>query len=309
MKADTKMEGIIFDFKRFATGDGPGIRGLIFLKGCPLECSWCANPESQDPKPEIMYHREKCNGSEMCMEVCPEDAIKRDETFGMIVNDERCSLCGQCVDQCPYDALELVGERVTVTKMMDRIRNDKFFYDNSDGGITLTGGEPLFQPDFSRELLKRCKDYNIHTAIETTGHYSWENLKSVIPYLNIVFYDFKHLDPELHEKYTGGSNELIKDNLKKLAGRFSGDLIIRVPLVPDHNNSKGLMEETFSFLGQIQEIKRIEVMPYHRFGVSKYHGTGREYELPEVDPVKPGEIEYLTDIGRKYGLETRIDAK
>jgi pyruvate formate lyase activating enzyme len=309
MKRDTEVEGTIFDFKRFATGDGPGIRGLIFLKGCPLECNWCANPESQDPEPEIMYHQEKCHGSEKCLEVCPQDAIEEDEEFGLTVDDDSCDLCGACIDQCPYGALELVGERVTVAEIMDRIRNDKSFYDNSGGGITLTGGEPLFQPDFSRELLKRCRDYNISTAVETSGYSSWENLKSVTPYLNIVFFDFKHLNPELHEKYTGASNELIKVNLKKLAGSFSGDLIIRIPLVPGHNSSKGLLEDTFSFLGGIQEIKRIELMPYHRFGVSKHHGTGREYELPEVEPVKPEEIEFLTDIGHKYGLETRIDAK
>jgi len=309
MKRDAEVEGTIFDFKRFATGDGPGIRGLIFLKGCPLECSWCANPESQDPEPEIMYHQEKCHGSKKCLEVCPHDAIVEDEEFGLTVDDNSCDLCGVCTDKCPYGALELVGERVTVAEIMDRIRSDKSFYDNSRGGITLTGGEPLFQPNFSRELLKRCRDYNISTAVETSGYSSWEDLKSITPYLNLVFYDFKHLDPEIHEKHTGASNELIKTNLKKLAGSFSGDLIIRIPLVPEYNSSKGLLENTFSFLGGIQEIERIEVMPYHRFGVSKYHGTGREYELPKVKPVKPEEIEFLTDIGRKYGLETRIDAK
>ena len=306
---DTEVEGTIFDFKRFATGDGPGIRGLIFLKGCPLECSWCANPESQDPEPEIMYHQEKCNGSKKCLEVCPHNAIEEDEEFGLIVDDDSCDLCGNCIDKCPYGSLELVGERVTVSKIMDRVRNDRAFYENSGGGITLTGGEPLFQPDFSRELLNSCKDNSIHTAIETTGYTSWDSLKSVLPYLNIIFYDFKHLDPELHQEYTGVGNELIKENLKKLSRGFSGDLIVRIPFVPDYNSSEDLLESTFGFLSGLRGIKQVEVMPYHRFGVPKYHGTGREYGLPDIKPVNREEIEYLTEIGRKYGVETRLDAK
>lgn len=309
MEINRKKEGTIFDFKRFATGDGPGVRGLVFLKGCPLECRWCANPESQDPQPEIMYHREKCNGSGRCFEACPYDAIEPSDDFGLEIDSESCKLCGDCIEACPYNALEMVGEKVTVAEMIDRIRNDRSFYDNSDGGVTLTGGEPLQQCEFTRELLKACKSYNIHTAIETTGYTSWECFKSVLPYLDLVFNDFKHLNSDLHEEYTGVDNKIIKENLEKISEEFTGDLIVRIPYIPGHNDFDQLMESMFQFISELGSVKRVEIMPYHRLGITKYHGTGRNYELEDIEPVNANEIEYLTDIGERYGLDVRIDAK
>lgn len=309
MEINRQKEGTIFDFKRFATGDGPGIRGLIFLKGCPLECKWCANPESQHPEPEIMFHREKCNSSRSCVESCPYEAIEDHEDFGLIVDDDKCELCGDCVEACPYNALEIVGENVTVAEVLRRVRKDRSFYENSGGGVTLTGGEPLYQYEFTKEILKALKSYNIHTAIETTGYANWNLFESILPYLDLVFHDFKHIDQNLHEEYTGVSNELIKNNLKKLSKTFAGDLIVRIPYIPGHNSSDAILEGMFEFIAGLDNTKRVEIMPYHRLGLSKYHGTGRDYELSDIEPVNANEIEYLTEIGEKHGLNVRIDAK
>ena len=306
---DKNIKGTIFDIKRFATHDGPGIRSLIFLKGCPLRCKWCANPESQKTEPEIIYYQNKCVDCKKCLENCPEKAINQDQKFGLVVDTEKCISCGKCVEVCYYNARDLVGKKMTVFEIMEIIRRDKKYYDNSGGGVTLTGGEPLFQPEFSRELLKACKKLDINTAIETSGFSNWKQLESLLPYLDLIFYDFKHIDSKLHFDYIGAGNEKILKNLKNLDDKFiSGDIIVRIPFIPGFNNDDETQKQMFKFISKFKNIKGIEIMPYHSLGVSKYSGLGRDYDFQELKMVNKRELYYLSKIGEVCGIEVKIDS-
>jgi len=304
------LKGMIFDIKRFATGDGPGIRGLIFLKGCPLRCKWCANPESQKFRSEIIYYKNNCVGCGKCIKSCQHGAIKEDASFGLVTDQAKCVNCGDCVEACLHDARELVGEEKSIKDLLNLIRKDRSFYDNSGGGITLTGGEPLFQCEFTVELLKAFKRENIHTAIETTGYTSKECLAAAVDYLDLIFYDFKHIDDDKHQEYTGVSNQIIKENLLWLNNNLEEDkIIIRIPYIPGHNSAVETQKRMYKYLKQFDKIKRIEIMPYHRLGAAKYEGLGLDYGLKELEPVKKKDLNHFVELGEKIGVKVRIDSK
>jgi len=301
--------GTVFDIKRFATADGPGIRTLVFLKGCPLRCVWCANPESHHVEPEVMYHRTKCVGCGHCIDVCPEGVIHWDTSGGVVTDYDRCTACGRCVDACVYAAREMVGRRMEVSEVMRVIRRDRRHYDNSDGGVTVSGGEPLCQPEFTRKLLNACCAEGIHTAMETSGCVPWEALEAVLLHLDLLFFDLKAVDVEHHKDFTGVGNRRILGNLARVARlRKAGSLVVRIPCVPGYTEGTGELRAALEWLRDLEGSFRIELLPYHRLGAVKYEGLGRTYETRELEPLHRDALEQYRSLGEAYGLDIRIDA-
>jgi pyruvate formate lyase activating enzyme len=287
--------------------DGPGIRTVVFLKGCPLRCLWCDNPESQRPSPELMVFEDKCIGCGHCIEVCPSGAIGATDTETVIVDPSRCRASGECVAVCPSEALVMSGRVMTSDEVVDEIRKDEAFYRRSSGGVTLSGGEPTAQPDFSADILKKCREEGFHTAIETSGCASWEAMAKVLQHTQLVYLDLKHMNPAEHVKLTGRSNELVLGNAAKilqLAGEGRLDVVVRCTCVPGYNDSRENLAEIAQLLAK-SKVKRVELLPYHELGVPKYAVIDREYELSNLE-VNVEHLEDLSALVRTYGLECRI---
>jgi pyruvate formate lyase activating enzyme len=303
-----EKKGIIFDIERFAIKDGPGIRTLVFMKGCPLECKWCANPESHNPRPEIFYYPNKCTGCGRCAMNCPENAITLDGQLGAVTDFGACSTCGLCVAKCFYDARKIVGKQFSVSQLMSEIMKDEPFYRDSGGGVTFSGGEPLIQIEFLLDLLSNCKAKNLHTAIETCGYASWESFQEVLPLLDLVFFDFKHIDAEKHRLWTGADNCRIMDNLIRVSDSFD-NLVVRIPVIPFFNNFSAELKKMFAFLSKLRRVEAVELLPYHRLGSSKYKGLGREYGLEGVEALTPDDLEEFVELGAGFSLPVRVGTK
>jgi len=244
------------------------------------------------------------------MEVCPTNAIQPDDTYGLITDPDTCIACGRCVDACVYGAREMVGKSMTVSKVMSVIRRDRHHYDNSGGGVTISGGEPLSQFRFTSELLRACRNMGIHTAIETSGYADWEAVASVLPFLDLLFFDLKQIDSARHQEHTGVPNQLILENLTRVASDFAtGELVVRIPFVPGYNGDEETLKEMFSWLARVKGVMRVEIMPYHRLGMAKYDGLGRAYRLCGLEQVRRSELARYVDLGKSYGLDVRIDSR
>jgi pyruvate formate lyase activating enzyme len=300
------LKALIFDIERFAVHDGPGIRTLIFFKGCPLRCLWCCNPESQAGIIEILYSKQKCILCGKCKIVCPADAIEFSPSMGYTINREKCLVgCSLCAQSCPSTAKEVCGRYVTIEEVMNEIKRDSVFY-REGGGVTLSGGEPLIQVAFAKKLLSMCKNIGIHTAIETSGHIPWENFDAILPYTDLFYYDLKIMDRKMHKKYTGVSNEIILENLRELSKR-STKIIVRIPLIPTINDSSENFRAIGAFIAPLKaSIQEIQVLPYHSLGAPKYEKLGRKYELENIQPPDLESLERCSSILRQYGIKTRI---
>ncbi len=259
---------MIFDIERNSFVDGPGIRTTVFFKGCNLSCAWCHNPESQSAKKQILFYKNKCTGCGKCKEVCPYDL-------------EKCDFCGKCVTYCPNNAREICGREMSADEVFAVIQKDKAFYDASDGGVTFSGGECMLQSDFLLEILKKCKENGIHTAVDTAGHIKWESFEKILPYTDLFLYDIKCATDELHKEFTGVSNELILENLKKLSDSFGGEIIIRIPVIGGVNDSDDEMQKIRDILKNIN-YKSVELLPYHQMGEHKYEALNKQAELFSV---------------------------
>lgn len=278
--------GTYFNVQRYSIHDGPGIRTILFLKGCPLHCPWCANPESQKVGPEIEYTASKCIGCGYCIKVCEAQALSMTEV-GIFVDREKCTVCGKCTDRCVAHALEQVGTPISVEEAFKAITGDRAFYEKSGGGVTISGGEPLMQIQFITELLKRCKEDGINTAIETTGFQKWSEIEKILPYVDVFLYDIKHMDSEKHKKIMGVDNSMILENAAKITAAEK-TLIVRIPVIPGYNDNLDNLCATVKYAADIH-ASAVNLLPYHRLGVNKYGILGKTYALSGIMP--PTELE------------------
>lgn len=303
----TELTGLITDFQRFSIHDGPGIRTIVFLKGCPLHCAWCQNPETITPRPEIMLIPHNCIGCGRCMKECPHDCIRGSTGRVCAIDRGRCVLpaCGKCQQICYANAINISGRYLTVAEVMDLVMRDREFYERTGGGVTFSGGEPFAQPRFLRELARTAKEGKLHTAVETCGHLHWDIFSSILGYMDMVLYDLKHMDPERHLQGTGVDNRLILENLKRVDS--SGMTIrARLPLVPGFNDSEDNIRATSAFIAGLSNLEALDILPYHRMGEPKWGQLDRSYKLHGVEPPARDRIFELADIARKYGIEVTV---
>lgn len=297
------MEGIVFNIQRYSTNDGPGIRTTVFLKGCRLNCFWCHNPEGIEPEPEIQINYFKCIGCGKCIGVCSSGARKIiDEK--LVYLRAQCKCCGKCVAICYAGATEWVGAIMTVEKVIEEIERDYVFYNKSGGGVTFSGGEPAHQTAFLKELLKSSKQKKIHTAVDTSGHASWNSFNEILPYTDLFLYDLKLIDEHRHKTATGVSNKLILSNLIKLS-KERARIIVRVPIIPKVNNSIGEMAATANFIKEMDCIESVELVPFHQLGSGKYEKLGKEYIAKDFSLLDQAEIKKIKNVFTKMGFRPR----
>ncbi|MFN3346386.1 MAG: glycyl-radical enzyme activating protein [Candidatus Bipolaricaulaceae bacterium] len=273
--------GVVFDIQRFSVHDGPGIRTTVFFKGCPLRCRWCHNPEGISPEPEPMFFEYKCLGCGRCARVCPTGAITfaSTEEAKPTLNRQKCTGCGICAEACPSGAWRLVGRTVTVEELISTLERDALLYDRSEGGVTFSGGEPLFQPEFLLAALRACKERRIHTVVDTSGFAPTRVLGDVAPLADLFLFDLKPMDEEDHRRYTGVPNRLIHENLRQLV-EWGRPVIVRVPLIPGITDTERNVQMLMSFLTELRGgIQKVELLPYHDVA-EKYQRLGQTYGMP-----------------------------
>jgi pyruvate formate lyase activating enzyme len=294
--------GTIFDLKRFSVHDGPGIRTTVFLKGCGLRCWWCHNPESQYPNIELLLRPNICIECGAC--TCPQGAISWSGD-GYVTDRTRCQRCGECVTACYADARQMVGRQATAAEVMRDVLRDRPFYDETGGGVTFSGGEPMLQADFLLELLLACKAEDIHTTVDTCGHAPPAAFDRLQPYVDLFLYDLKVMDNDRHRQVTGAGNVLILDNLRRLA-QAGQRIIVRMPIIPHINDDQANISHTAEFLRDLPQIERLDLLPYHRIGGDKYEHLGRCNPMPPTDPPSESQIETIKRQFESYGLQVKI---
>ncbi len=305
------MRGIVFDIMKFALHDGEGIRTTVFFKGCPLDCWWCHNPESRSPRPQHLYRAARCIRCNACIDACPESALSRDN--GRVRLDlGRCAAHGLCARACPTEAMQIAGRELTVDEVMEAVRSDRVFYDESGGGVTFSGGEPGMQPDFLCALLDACDAEGIHTAVDTCGALPWEVLQRIARRADLVLYDLKIIEPQRHRRYTGVSNELILENLERLAELRIDEALpleirVRVPVVPGVNDDDDNFRRLGVFLSGLPgERLCVDLLPYQRLGEAKYEALGLDYRLPGTRPPDPNDVRRFAEIVSLHGSPVTV---
>jgi pyruvate formate lyase activating enzyme len=306
---------LITEIQRFAVNDGPGFRTLVFLKGCAMHCDWCHNPETIAPYPELYWKKRMCVQCGACLDACPQEAInppippeesqREDSTYYKIIHD-RCNLCLECVEACQYNALEIVGKSLSIEEILEEVERDRPFYDNSGGGMTLSGGEPTVHVDFSYRLLKGAKGMGIHTCLDTNGFCQWNSLEQLISYADIVLFDLKHLDPMLHKEKTGVSNEVILKNLASLT-KTGKEIWVRMPILPGYNDSMEYHAQVVDFLMALPgNIDRIDLLPFHNWCQDKYGWLGIDWSQKEIEALEPSLLEIPASLYREKGFLTTV---
>jgi len=296
--------GVIFDVKRFSIHDGPGIRSTVFFKGCPLTCAWCHNPESQSIKPELIFRPSRCLACGECVDACPHEAIQFID--GRIVQDwNLCQVNGACVGVCYPGAREIIGKQISPEAVVQELTQDRVFYQASGGGVTISGGEPLAQPDFLKEILSLCKKEDLSTALDTCGAVDWEDLEDQLPFLDLVLYDLKIIDDTLHKEYTGVSNRQILENFRRLL-EYEVDVSVRRPVIPGVNDSEEEIGQLCKYLEGKNDRIKIDLLPYHSLSQDKYLRLGRGKESSEWQTPSPDLMDrikkQLEEFGHQVGL-------
>jgi len=305
-----QITGRIFDVQRFSIHDGPGIRTTVFLKGCPLRCIWCHNPEGMSPGSLLSFLPDRCIGCGYCMRACRNGAHRMDPQKGHVIDRDRCVVCGLCAEECYSGALELVGRDATVQEVLDEVLRDRAFYETSGGGMTLSGGEPLMQIDFSAVLLAAARDEGLHCAVETCGHVDFARFERVLSCVDLFLYDVKETDEQRHVDYTGVSNERILRNLKDLHDRGAA-ILIRLPIIPGLNDREEHFRAIADLARTMPNLEGVEIMPYHRLGVGKRERFGlgpdrlTDVAAPDQETVA-GYVSFLRDLGVKVRNEVVV---
>jgi pyruvate formate lyase activating enzyme len=317
---------MIFDIKKYAIHDGPGIRTTVFFQGCPLSCWWCHNPESQSRHPVLLYRVNRCVLCGTCVEICPQNGIEisphpsplshwergkpqRSEGWGeescATTDRTKCDVCGECADACYYGAREVSGREMSVAEVLAEVERDVPFYDQSGGGVTFSGGEPLNQRKFLAELLRECKEREIHTVVDTSGYVTWDVIDGIRGNVDLFLYDLKLMDNERHKQTTGVSNELILSNLKRLAENGS-QIFVRIPLIPGINDDAENLEQSVAFIAGLPHITGVELMGYHDIAAAKYEALGMVYPLLDTIPPSEAAMQEAASYFENTGLSVKI---
>lgn len=298
-------KGTIYKIEKFAPHDGHGIRTVVFLKGCPLHCQWCSSPESQNIYPEMAYLKKSCTFCERCINVCPNGAITLND-MQLFTDRKKCTNCGKCTEACLNMARKIVGYEVTVDEIVKEIMKDAVFYHNSGGGVTLSGGEVTVQSGFAAEVLKECCMLGVNTAIETCAYCKWENLEKIVEYTHRVYVDVKCVDSEKHKKLTGSDNFLILDNIRKLSEITGIELIPRAVIIPGYNDTDEDINNLCQFISGLKNIYRLELLPYHKYGIHMYDAVDKKYDLGELEVPSDDYIKKIKSMLENNGFDIQI---
>jgi pyruvate formate lyase activating enzyme len=302
--AREQVEGRVFDIQRMSIHDGPGIRTTVFLKGCPLECWWCHNPEGLHRDKEVSYRMDRCIVCGECVDACPHGALSKDES--RIRRDpQRCALCGTCLDSCATGARDIVGQEFSVSDMMTQIARDRIFFDTSGGGVTFSGGEPLFQINFLSSLLRECRNQSIHTAVETSGYATPASFERITETTDLFLFDLKLMDDERHQHFTGVSNRIILDNLRWLAGQ-QHKVIVRIPVIGGVNDDQWNIDAIAAFVSGLSGIRQIHLLPFHSAASGKYQSLGMDYRMDIAAHTEPERMQRIVETLTAHGLSVQI---
>lgn len=301
------MKGTIFNIQRFSVNDGPGIRTTVFAKGCNLRCRWCHNPESISSRQEIQYFPEKCIMCGKCLDVCPEGAHYINSEGGKVFDRDKCRMCGLCIQHCLYDALVFVAKDMQPDEVVEVVMKDSDYYQNSGGGLTISGGEPLLQKEFVKRIFEKTHALGIHNALDTAANIDWSVIEYVLPVVDLVLLDLKVMDPEIHKRFTGVSNKKILQNAKQLAQQAI-DLIVRIPVIAGFNATEDNMNQTAAFLKDFPRLQYVELLSYHDLGLEKYTSLGQKNDEHDVFATPSNEtMETLAWRFREYDIQVKVE--